>query len=607
MTNNKEERLIKLIRREQANKGGNYEEICELLFDEVNNLVRPVCSSAEESRKKVKKLFVRMLQQINEIDTHDDIHLWIAGFSTVTLYEILCKEYGQIITYKSGNIDYSYSHIDEDEEFKSKIGTYNDSLANPKRYMYSKDFFSRLTKGQIIIFEMFCYEGFTIDEIEELLEIDKIYITSEISSIRQMVLGNDNEEIELIAADNKGMARNVAEEEDSDDIAAIKAAVAAIVNDTVDEVNHEEGYKDIISVVNSFNDSTDSNEDKLGATLVNINKEHINKSLKENQYNVSEDAGRKDDMSDVLLDEQAGDKQSDVKQSDVKQSDVKQSDVKQTTNKKFSDIDADYIEDDIEDEDNDTSDEADTDKSSKKKHISKLFGIEDLSQYEDDDELEIIEKEPVKKNKKNRKPDSNKILKILSIAIPSVAVVIFVVILLTSGAFKKTGTTSNTVTTAETKTTTGNQEKTTQTTESKNKSTEKTTQKTTEAKTEKTTEAKKTEATVEKADTNNNNNSLNTNAGQNNTFDNTNAATEAPMQAPAAPATEAPTQATSAPATAAPTQATAAPTQATAGNTQATEGNTQATAAPTDAPTQATSAPTQADTVVDEKNGTALH
>lgn len=602
MTNNKEERLIKLIRREQANKGGNYEEICELLFDEVNNLVRPVCSSAEESRKKVKKLFVRMLQQINEIDTHDDIHLWIAGFSTVTLYEILCKEYGQIITYKSGNIDYSYSHIDEDEEFKSKIGTYNDSLANPKRYMYSKDFFSRLTKGQIIIFEMFCYEGFTIDEIEELLEIDKIYITSEISSIRQMVLGNDNEEIELIAADNKGMARNVAEEEDSDDIAAIKAAVAAIVNDTVDEVNHEEGYKDIISVVNSFNDSTDSNEDKLGATLVNINKEHINKSLKENQYNVSEDAGRKDDMSDVLLDEQAGDKQSDVKQSDVKQSDVKQ-----TTNKKFSDIDADYIEDDIEDEDNDTSDEADTDKSSKKKHISKLFGIEDLSQYEDDDELEIIEKEPVKKNKKNRKPDSNKILKILSIAIPSVAVVIFVVILLTSGAFKKTGTTSNTVTTAETKTTTGNQEKTTQTTESKNKSTEKTTQKTTEAKTEKTTEAKKTEATVEKADTNNNNNSLNTNAGQNNTFDNTNAATEAPMQAPAAPATEAPTQATSAPATAAPTQATAAPTQATAGNTQATEGNTQATAAPTDAPTQATSAPTQADTVVDEKNGTALH
>ena len=51
---NKEERLIKLIRREQAGKGGNYEEICELLFDEMNNLVRPVCESAEESKKKVK-------------------------------------------------------------------------------------------------------------------------------------------------------------------------------------------------------------------------------------------------------------------------------------------------------------------------------------------------------------------------------------------------------------------------------------------------------------------------------------------------------------------------------------------------------------------------
>ena len=112
---NKEERLIRLIRREQSGKGGNYEEICELLFDEINNLVRPVCQSAEESRKKVKKLFVRMLQQIDEIDTNDDIHLWIAGFTTVTLYELLCRENGQIITYRSGNIDYQYSHIDDDD------------------------------------------------------------------------------------------------------------------------------------------------------------------------------------------------------------------------------------------------------------------------------------------------------------------------------------------------------------------------------------------------------------------------------------------------------------------------------------------------------------
>ena len=185
---NKEERLIRLIRREQSGKGGNYEEICELLFDEINNLVRPVCQSAEESRKKVKKLFVRMLQQIDEIDTNDDIHLWIAGFTTVTLYELLCRENGQIITYRSGNIDYQYSHIDDDDELRLKVRDYNDALANPKRYMFGKEFFSKLSKGQIILFEMFCYEGFTIDEIQELLEVDKIYITSELAAIKAAVL-----------------------------------------------------------------------------------------------------------------------------------------------------------------------------------------------------------------------------------------------------------------------------------------------------------------------------------------------------------------------------------------------------------------------------------
>lgn len=553
---NKEERLIRLIRREQAGKGGNYEEICELLFDEINNLVRPVCQSADESRKKVKKLFVRMLQQINEIDTNDDIHLWIAGFTTVTLYELLCKENGQIITYQSGNTDYPYSHIDDDNELKSKVRDYNDALANPKRYMYGREFFKKLTMGQIILFEMFCYEGFTIDEIQELLEIDKLYIKSELSAIREIVLGNDNDEIELISQDE---VRPIKEKDagavntEDDDIATIRAAVEAIVNNTIDEVNTEsDGYKDIVSAVNAIKaePNYDNSNDKLGSTLVSISREHINNRIS----SVIDEATDNDKMLEKPED-------------------------KSLTEKKNDNIEADYI-DDYDDE-------------------------------EDDDECESIK--PVKKSKKSDEYASvndgnNKMLKILSVAIPSVAVVIFIVILLTSGAFKKKSSAlGNMVTIAETKTAANKQEKTTQAT-TKTQATEKITQKTTAAKnTEQTTTSKESEKTTAATKTQNNNNNNTTQAVQQ--YDNqvdtsadvTQASTETPTQV-----TEAPTQAT-----AAPTQATAAPTQATEGNTQATEGNTQATAAPTaaptDAPTQATSAPTQADTVVDEKNGTALH
>jgi len=572
---NKEERLIRLIRREQSGKGGNYEEICELLFDEINNLVRPVCQSAEESRKKVKKLFVRMLQQIDEIDTNDDIHLWIAGFTTVTLYELLCRENGQIITYRSGNIDYQYSHIDDDDELRLKVRDYNDALANPKRYMFGKEFFSKLSKGQIILFEMFCYEGFTIDEIQELLEVDKIYITSELAAIKAIVLGNTDEEVELISENDTDIKENVksyASEDDNDDIAAIKAAVAAIVNDTVDEVNTEnEGYKDIVSAVNTIKSEPDyNNNDTLGATLVNINKEHINNIIKN-----SENKTGKDDTEIELTE-------------DKLKNDTPKSGKKANT----KDIEADYIDEDEAD--------ADYDKSDKKKGLAGLFGFEDLSDDEDEADNKTVKRDRMADDDSLvNSGKTNKILKILSIVVPSVAVVIFIVILLTSGVFNKSSSTSNSVTAAETKTSTKKQESTTQESTTA-KATEKSTQKTTAAKqTEQTTTAKQVEKTTEAKTEAQNNNTTRTSQQQNNQADN-----DSDTQA-----TESNTQATAAPtqATAAPTQATAAPTQATEGNTQATEGNTQATAAPTDAPTQATAAPTQADTVVDEKNGTALH
>ena len=540
---NKEERLIRLIRREQSGKGGNYEEICELLFDEINNLVRPVCQSAEESRKKVKKLFVRMLQQIDEIDTNDDIHLWIAGFTTVTLYELLCRENGQIITYRSGNIDYQYSHIDDDDELRLKVRDYNDALANPKRYMFAKEFFSKLSKGQIILFEMFCYEGFTIDEIQELLEVDKIYITSELATIKAIVLGNTDEEVELISENDTDIKENVkpyASEDDNDDIAAIKAAVAAIVNDTVDEVNTEnEGYKDIVSAVNAIKSEPDyNNNDTLGATLVNINKEHINNIIKN-----SENKTGKDDTEIELTEDK-----------------LKNDTPKSGKKAKTKNIEADYIDED----------EAADDKPDKKKGLAGLFGFEDLSDDEDDED-----EADNKTVKRDRMADdnslvnsgkTNKILKILSIVVPSVAVVIFIVILLTSGVFNKSSSTSNSVTAAETKTSTKKQESTTQESTTA-KATEKSTQKTTAAKqTEQTTTAKQAEKTTEAKTEAQNNNTTRT-SQQNNQADND------------------------------------SDTQATESNTQATEGNTQATAAPT----EATAAPTQADTVVDEKNGTALH
>ena len=115
-----------------------------------------------------------------------------------------------------------------------------------------------------------------------------MFITSELSALKDIVLGNvnGNQEIELVSQEDNSLQ----EEEDSEDIAAIKAAVAAIVSDTEDEVKTEtDGYKDIVSAVNAIRSEIDENgvdyskeSDNLGATLVNINKKRINNSLNNN-------------------------------------------------------------------------------------------------------------------------------------------------------------------------------------------------------------------------------------------------------------------------------------------------------------------------------------
>ena len=400
-----DERLIKMIRKEQSGKSGNFEGICDLLFDEINALVRPLCNNSDASSRVTKKILVQLYNKINSVDTSDDIHLWIAGFVAVIMYGDIDGE--DRLKYQSGYMEYSSVHIDEDKEFKDAVSRYNDALKDSGKYIYAKDFFEKLTKGQIILFEMFCYAGFTVDEIEKLLEVDSVYISSEVAVIRDKVVGSMAED------------KNQKEENQKDDIDAIKAAIQSIVSNTIDEVNTTgDSYNAIVEGVNAFveNDSEESIAPKaVEDTVDDIEVENIKNALRagleKNGVGLEDRSNSDDFIEDEFVEEMEGDLLSETQMLDVKE--IKNIDKKSKADKNSVNNEDNY-DNDVEEDDDVEAEDYEEDYEEKKV----LYGKTHSSRAS-------------KKGFLNAIPDN--VLKILTIAVPSVAVIVFVVILLTSG------------------------------------------------------------------------------------------------------------------------------------------------------------------------------
>ena len=209
----KEDReLIKLLNDSKKGNKNSFEKLTRLVYQEVYNLVAFVYTTKESREKLTKHVLVRMFKNASEFDNEElDIHLWIARFTTVEVYNVCKIQNGELFDTQISAEEYNYDSISEDSEFAKCAADYNQAFLDIDQLNEIMTDFEDFSKGQRLLYLMFAYESYTIDEIEDLLEIDSTFIGTQIMQIRGM-LGLD-----MVSLDGDGPQVHVADEDSSED------------------------------------------------------------------------------------------------------------------------------------------------------------------------------------------------------------------------------------------------------------------------------------------------------------------------------------------------------------------------------------------------------
>ena len=242
----KEDReLIKLLNDSKKGNKNSFEKFTRLVYQEVYNLVAFVYITKESREKLTKHVLVRMFKNASEFDNEElDIHLWIARFTTVEVYNVCKKQNGELFDTQISAEEYNYDSISEDSEFAKCAADYNQAFLDIDQLNEIMTDFEDFSKGQRLLYLMFAYESYTIDEIEDLLEIDSTFIGTQIMQIRGM-LGLD-----MVSLDGDGPQVHVADEDSSED-------------ETDDEDSSDDSVPEI-----DFDDN-DNHSDRYDAKIAN--------------------------------------------------------------------------------------------------------------------------------------------------------------------------------------------------------------------------------------------------------------------------------------------------------------------------------------------------
>lgn len=216
----KKDSLETFIKKSQKGDKDAYRKIIELLYDEIYNLAAFIYEDDVKREKVTKHLFIKAYKNISEFDPQEcDIHLWMAREATKELYRLESSDEDEsIFSDEIEQKEYEFTSIEEDDELGEASAEFNEGFLTDTGFDADEDCFAAMTVGEKLIYLMYCYESYTIDEIEDITQIDSAFISSEIAGMREGVLTAYAPIKEQIALESEDALDDVvANDGDSDD------------------------------------------------------------------------------------------------------------------------------------------------------------------------------------------------------------------------------------------------------------------------------------------------------------------------------------------------------------------------------------------------------
>lgn len=185
----KKNELDTYIKKAQKGDKDAYRKIIEFLYDEIYNLTAFIYDDDETKEKLTKHLFIKAYKNIADYDSEEcDIHLWMAREATKELYKVVCDREDEIFSNEIEQKEYNYDSIEDDDDLGEASAEFNEAFLTDTGFDNEEGCFASLTIGEKIIYLLYCYEGYSVDELETIMNIDSSFITSEIASMRDGVL-----------------------------------------------------------------------------------------------------------------------------------------------------------------------------------------------------------------------------------------------------------------------------------------------------------------------------------------------------------------------------------------------------------------------------------
>ena len=177
--------LVRLINSAKKGNKDSFERLCELIYHEVYNLVAFIYTSKETRTKLTKHVLVRIYKNLDDFDISEmDVHLWLARFTTLEVYRICVKQNGELFGTEMKTAEYRCETVEDDVELVRCAAEYNEAFLDREKLEEILIDFKDMTKGQKILYQMFCYESYTLDELEDLLEVDSTFLGTQLMAVR---------------------------------------------------------------------------------------------------------------------------------------------------------------------------------------------------------------------------------------------------------------------------------------------------------------------------------------------------------------------------------------------------------------------------------------
>jgi DNA-directed RNA polymerase specialized sigma24 family protein len=185
--------LVEIVQKIIDGSDEDYlEQVHELLYKKIRHLVKPIFKDEQECDNVTGKILRNLYFEFQTLEDTEDLYNWIYTYVTVETYSMYVRTHGKMFhSTTRSTMHYKYKSFKDDRVLKETL-----EEKRSKDREFSKKLMSKLSPRKNILYELYCMEDCSIEDICEMLRVDKKIIQAKVGELREFIIAFDSTDTE---------------------------------------------------------------------------------------------------------------------------------------------------------------------------------------------------------------------------------------------------------------------------------------------------------------------------------------------------------------------------------------------------------------------------